>query len=158
MSETIFNKVINPCSVKENGALLPVFIKIEYSQKGDKKNLSLSGVIAPMSNGNARGACGQIRDEFFGDKGFRSYQDEDIKYNQGWDKESFLKLLSIWNAWHLNDLRAGCEHQRAEGVLLKPCPVCGYKYGSAWLYEPVPHVVITWLEFLPETKVKPAWL
>lgn len=28
------------------------------------------------------------------------------------------------------------------GILLKPCPVCGYEYGSAWLYVPIPEDVI----------------
>ena len=28
------------------------------------------------------------------------------------------------------------------GILLKPCPVCGYEYGSAWLYMPIPEDVI----------------
>lgn len=29
------------------------------------------------------------------------------------------------------------------GLLLKPCPVCGYEYGSAWLYTPIPEDVIS---------------
>lgn len=28
------------------------------------------------------------------------------------------------------------------GLLMKPCPVCGYEYGSAWLYAPIPEDVI----------------
>lgn len=28
------------------------------------------------------------------------------------------------------------KHER--GLLLKPCEVCGYQYGSAWLYEEIP--------------------
>ncbi len=32
--------------------------------------------------------------------------------------------------------------EHPEGVLTKPCPVCGYKYGSAWLYMPIPATVI----------------
>jgi hypothetical protein len=90
--------------------------------------------------------------------------------------------------WHLNDLTAGCEHQRAEkwnerpidpssscdkyvtlkpgehgmladytgwnmlawvwrkdhpeGLLSHPCPVCGYKYGSAWLKRELPPEVV----------------
>lgn len=48
------------------------------------------------------------------------------------------------------------EHQR--GVLTKPCPVCGYKYGTAWLREDVPEEVLEWLKSLPETTVKPAWV
>lgn len=76
-------------------------------------------------------------------------------------------MMEVWKRWHLNDLRAGCEHQRAEnwgedrvselgklscwvypqehpkGVLMKHCPVCGYQYGSAWLYEAIPAEIIS---------------
>lgn len=26
------------------------------------------------------------------------------------------------------------------GILCKPCPVCGYKYGTAWNYRPIPNI------------------
>lgn len=44
------------------------------------------------------------------------------------------------------------------GLLCKPCPVCGYKYGTSWIKEDVPQEVIDWLFALPETTVKPAWV
>lgn len=91
----------------------------------------------------------------------------------------FDTLFGIWKRWHLNGMKAGCEHQRAarwdklpidptkpldsygkhcgpdgamtwnmrvwvnpkehpQGLLGVPCPTCGYKYGTAWLYEPIP--------------------
>jgi hypothetical protein len=77
------------------------------------------------------------------------------------------RMAQIWERWHLNDMRAGCEHQRAEdwgkervsetgklscwvypnehpkGVLMKPCLVCGYKFGSAWLTEELPADIVT---------------
>ena len=30
------------------------------------------------------------------------------------------------------------ENEHPDGVLLKPCPVCGYKYGSGWKHFPIP--------------------
>ena len=87
-------------------------------------------------------------------------------------------MAKIWERWNLNDMKAGCEHQRAlgwqdvrinpselpkthanrdekgimamwvdqeehkDGLLCKPCPTCGYKYGSAWLKEELPQDVI----------------
>lgn len=30
------------------------------------------------------------------------------------------------------------QGKHPEGILSKPCPICGYKYGSAWLYMPIP--------------------
>jgi len=45
-----------------------------------------------------------------------------------------------------------------KGLLCKPCPVCGYKYGTSWLKEEVPQEVIDWLFALPKTKTIPAWI
>ncbi len=104
--------------------------------------------------------------------------------SKAWPAARIRKLLSIWERWHLNDMRAGCKHQRAwswntlpidpaqptgryitlgrytgwnmltwitrkehpHGLLSHPCPVCGYKYGSAWLYEPLPQDVIDFIQ------------
>lgn len=75
------------------------------------------------------------------------------------------QLVDIWNRWHLNDMRAGCEHQRAAGwtparygtpeygtddPIGKPCPMCGYRYGSAWLHEDVPADILQILRTWPE--------
>ena len=92
--------------------------------------------------------------------------------------EAQKKLLYLWERWHLNDMKAGCIHQRQEGwqdvrippeelpncignrdekgiiatwvkpenhpkgLLTKPCPVCGYKYGTSWLKEELPHDIV----------------
>ena len=44
-----------------------------------------------------------------------------------------------WNNFHLNDLKAGCIHQIDAGIdeLGATCEQCGYKWGSAWLVEPI---------------------
>lgn len=44
------------------------------------------------------------------------------------------------------------------GILCKPCPVCGYKYGTKWLIEEVPEDVLEFLYSLPESVKKPAWV
>ena len=44
------------------------------------------------------------------------------------------------------------------GFIRRPCPVCGYKYGTSWLKEEVPQEVIDWLFSLPDTKTQPAWV
>lgn len=100
------------------------------------------------------------------------------------------RLVETWERWHLNDMRPGCEHQRAEGwgdrpidpdkptraygrhfegqshdswnllgwvrpdehpdgLLTRPCPTCGYRYGTAWLHEDVPADVLDWLRRFP---------
>ena len=44
------------------------------------------------------------------------------------------------------------------GLLCKPCPVCGYQYGTAWKKEEVPQDVLDWLFALPDTETQPAWV
>lgn len=55
--------------------------------------------------------------------------------------------------WHLNDLQAGCAHQtvvyesspygpRPSLQDTVPCPLTGYRYGSAWLVRPLTAEVI----------------
>lgn len=75
-------------------------------------------------------------------------------------------LKRLWDRWHLNDMKAGCAHQEARyrdhpedrptysndyrgatGDRLSPdegsaCPQCGYRYGSAWVYEQLPDDLI----------------
>lgn len=48
--------------------------------------------------------------------------------------------------------------EHPDGILTKPCPVCGYEYGTAWKKEDVPQDVIDFLASLPESKVEPAWV
>ena len=196
--------------------------------------LSISGVEGPLKSGNCLGSCGQIQDDIV------------IKdFAPGWNQQMLDEFINVWNKWHLNDMRAGCEHQRAEkwgeeeitvveyslntdiwqeqnkvkeksieiltknkkaeisdwehkilnmppsiklpdyeqppkdytersrktklsrwfcekehpkGVLKKPCPVCGYKYGSKWLYEEVPKEVLDFLLSLPHSDVTPHWV
>jgi len=54
-----------------------------------------------------------------------------------------------------NWLRPG-EHP--EGYLGKPCPVCGYKYGSEWRREELPQSVYDFIAGLPDADTKPAWV
>ena len=48
--------------------------------------------------------------------------------------------------------------EHPDGILTKPCPVCGYKYGSAWKTEQVPEDVLQFLYNLPDTTKSPAWV
>lgn len=48
--------------------------------------------------------------------------------------------------------------EHPDGILGKPCPVCGYKYGTSWLKEDVPEDVLQFLYNLPDTTRKPAWV
>lgn len=231
---------------------IDVFYKIEIKDG----NLSISGVIGPKSNGDAWGGCGQINMDFE----HRNPADNDKRepnpikadsftFAPGWDKEKWFNFLDIWGKWHLNNMRAGCVHQRENwetqaeielieyswsdkyygmmkkaengeltadeyqefqeialkvknvtisyphvkypsplvlelldgdwikerkretktagwiseaehpaGLLSKPCEVCGYKYGTAWLKQDLPEGVVEFLEALPDTDKHPAWV
>lgn len=76
-----------------------VFCEIEIT---DGK-LSITGVEGPMKNGDARGSCGQIS------------QPKLTEYAPGWTEGEVSNFFNVWRRWHLNDMRAGCEHQRKMG-------------------------------------------
>lgn len=48
--------------------------------------------------------------------------------------------------------------EHPDGILTKPCPVCGYKYGSAWKTEQVPDDVLQFLYNLPDALWYPEWV
>lgn len=61
----------------------------------------------------------------------------------GWTKRDIQRVLDFWHRWHLNDMRAECSHM---DLPTDPswdvrrhvtCPETGYRYGAAWLYEPL---------------------
>lgn len=150
MKTTAFTKILQPSRFADYiDREFPVYVKVSF----DGKRLSISGVEGPRRNGDAHGSCGQIALDA-------------SRPAEGWDFLSVCKLAETWARWHLNDMRAGCEHQRAEGwthvggkdVIGKPCPSCGYKYGTAWLFEEVPADVLEYLRGLPEATTKPAWV
>jgi len=181
-----FVKTVHVGYVEREGE---AFAKITYF---DGK-LSIFGVIGTRG-GNATGSSGQWI------MSFREYDDrghltlDKLKPAPGWTKYKVKKFLDIWDKWHLNDSRAGCEHQREWGWgeepidptqpttaygtfypgqtspswnlkgcvyppfghLAEACPECGYKYGTAWLFEEVPNTAIKFLRELPDTDVQPA--
>lgn len=154
-------KIINIGRVPHAWRSREIYTDIFCSVKIENGKLSISGVIGPMKNGDAIGSCGQI------DETIRTYWDnKEIIFSDGWDDALLDEFLNVWDRWHLNDMRAGCEHQRAlgwekEGYDAHPseaCPTCGYKFGTAWKFEELPQRVVLFLESLPETKKEPAWV
>jgi hypothetical protein len=107
----------------ENGY---VYVSVEY----DEGRLSISGHTTEGSAGQCLSALDGLTPAPW--------------YSAG----DLAELRRVWNRWHLNDMQAGCEHQRAVpdwcGVGMA-CPVCGYSYGSAWLREEVPADVLRFL-------------
>jgi hypothetical protein len=50
------------------------------------------------------------------------------------NRKLFEQILRLWEKWHLNDMRASCEHQKS-GKLGDFCKKCNYEWGSAWKYH-----------------------
>lgn len=134
--------------VPDNGRKYPVQIGMAF--RGRNGNLTLSLVGSYKGPGGEEGG-GQIQD---------SLNDRINEYIV--PESDIVHLVEVWNRWHLNSMRAGCEHQRKmmasmielgtvpdnffrvsmyESVVALPgfakCPTCkdGYEYGSAWLHE-----------------------
>jgi hypothetical protein len=118
-----------------------VYIDIEY----ENKRFSISGYARRSVNSDIAYG-GQIQNHL---------TKENIKT---WkiSRKILSKILAIWKIYHLNDLHAGCEHQRLLGwELFKgdlfndhigiPCPICGYKFGSAWKRINVPQNILRYL-------------
>lgn len=94
-------KIINPCMCKVYGnQSARAFVKIKYVDG----RLSFCGVIGPMKNGNAKGACGQCTDEIRAGIPVK-----------GWNREMLDKLCQVWDEWHLNSARPYCQHQKELG-------------------------------------------
>lgn len=115
-----FSKVVN-IGTGRDGA---IFCKIEFTEG----RLSISGVEGPKRNGDCRGACGQIvmhlKDEV-----------QNITPAEGWTREAIAHFFDVWDRWHLNDCRAGCEHQRAAWDTTEKVEVVEYKLTSEALRE-----------------------
>lgn len=96
-------KIINPCTCDiGEGFKYNAFAEIVYNEEDCV--LSIHGVIGPMKNGNSKGSCGQCIDEFANGtpKG-------------KWTREMLDKFCKVWREWHLNDMRAYCQHMKELG-------------------------------------------
>lgn len=219
MTATAINKTLLVGKTDKGG-------DVEIEVQLEDGRLSIVGNVWLKSRRDIE-AGGQLED------GIREYL-----ASQTMPEEKLSRILAIWKRWHLNDLKAGCGHQRANwdvsqqlevvhygltseaqrlrtktrealataalkgetlnldptakalaeldawykhiptppnadsplsgcyevkkretkaagwayptehplGVLTKPCEVCGYKYGSAWLKEELPADVIAEVE------------
>lgn len=223
-------RILRPGTTRDGDVFLWVEVGFCGTVNEGKLRLSISGVVGPKPNGDARGSCGQCVEAL----------DELTALAPGWTPDMVARLRDVWKRWHLNDMRAGCEHQRdwpttepievvsygltteamrlrdttrarladaalrgetveldararalagladwyqyrfappdadsplsgcyevrkretkmagwvlesehPRGLLSKACPTCGYRYGSAWLYEAVPEDVLSFLAGLP---------
>ena len=166
------NKVLRIGTIQVGGRRASVYVKAEF----EDEKFSVSGVVEPLPSGNALGGCGQINMEFWhknpkhNDKRYDDpIKPSDINFAPGWDSHKWLKLLEVWEEWHLNDMQSACEHQKELGWTYEDhhdpktykgekCPVCGYEIGSQWLKKKVPDEVIEFIKALPDADKIPAWV
>ena len=104
------------------GRHMSIYVKVEYSADG---KLSLSGVEGPLPSGNCLGSCGQINMDGLNIE----------NYAPGWNSGMVAKLTKLWDRWHLNNMRAGCEHQRGEGWEREQVQIVTYRLQSAILRQ-----------------------
>lgn len=78
----------------------------------------------------------------------------------GWTQADVDSIAAIWDRWHLNDLRAACAHMdlpEDKSYDARHHIECeagtGYKYGTAWLVEPLPDDVVTEMQRLQSLPV-----
>lgn len=108
---------------------IKAYFDIEIKNENDKPVLSICGDI--YKEGEILN-CGQCIDEIA----------------SLFPTEKNKRIEAIWKRWHLNDFHAGCVHQRSfehepyENHKDDVCPICNYKYGTAWIYEELPHEII----------------
>lgn len=116
---------------------------IEAELKENEKGQVVFSVCgySTYSNGKGYMMCGQCLDTMY-------------KYAKV--NPTFKKLYRLWKLYHLNSFKAGlpcqekavkeytknnpydytkvCEYLKAKDLLV----VDGYRYGSSWIYEPIP--------------------
>lgn len=103
MTITSINKTVLIGTIKtwRRGRFASVFCRIEFRDG----RLSIHGVVGPLPSGNSLGGAGQILNTV-------SMVE---RLADGWTTEKRDKFVEVWRNWHRNDMRAGCEHQRADG-------------------------------------------
>lgn len=101
------NKTLRIGTIPIGGRRGSLYINLELRPDGE---FSVSGVEAPLPSGNALGSTGQIDmeykhankeedDERYTEEGLT--KPEQIRFAKGWNKDKWLKLLSIWKHKHL---------------------------------------------------------
>lgn len=112
---------------------------VDHVKITEGQRFSISGQCGP----EATGSFGQIVDDVR----------RITKPAEGLKLSDLADLVEIWETYHLNDMKALCEHQTVKWEYSRgyksmdlagigPCPVTGYRPGSLWLYKPVPDSVL----------------
>lgn len=169
--------VSHVANLHERGRTVRVFIEIKW----DGKRLSISGVEGPYRNGDAFGSSGQIR---LNNPNYEAVEGVDLAaIDKIWERwhlndmragsprqELFIRGLEAAGWEHPYDpekswYEAACEKLEEAGLLYdeeylvenKDGEKVPYKYGTAWLFEEVPHDLVKTLFELPDHSVVYPW-
>ena len=106
---------------------------INHQKVFEYQVLSICGEVVEYRKQNASN-FGQIRDRL----------SEITQPSKGFTLKDIARINEIWEKWHLNDLQSHCSHQdkAIKWDQVDPCPLNGYKAGSAWLLKELPQEII----------------
>lgn len=166
------NKHVCP-GVTPEGHLVFMWVRFAGNKSGlvsaGRPVLSITGVVGPKRNGDAHGPSGQICGTPV------------EKFHHGWDAVTLEHFYTVWDRWHLNDLKPGTPLQMeylrqvtppynrnrekmsyydwASGILDAAGlnPDGPDKFGSRWHYEELPAEVVGFLVGLEPSQVPYPW-
>ena len=95
-----------------------------------------------------------------------------VKYENGWSKEKILRIIKLWEKYHLNDTQAGTKLQedivnkieiqqdeeeedfydKSKQILKEKNLLVdrGYSYSTGWLFKPIPKKIVEEMKKLIE--------
>lgn len=128
------------------------YVKFPYE---DKRRKAIVEVELKNTDGKYKlSMCGEIKKCSWGQC------NEEIKKYMVAPRMNFDRIMEVWEKYHLNDMHAGTQAQEkfvrayCENHSYDYKTICeelkkaglyednGYKYGSGWLYEPIPESVL----------------
>ena len=93
-----------------------------------------------------------LKDDFSVIKKTKEREETPFRYIYQKDSDYFTAVKKTTRGW------IDYEIYPEYGILKKPCPVCGYKYGCGWKKVEVPTAVLEFLISRPDTEITPAWV
>jgi len=150
-TKTLFNKKLYT-GISNKSKKMYVELTINQESETREKQTTTLETITAYKSLSITGTNGQNREET---ADINNYKELFVS------QEDLQTIINIWEKWHLNDLKAGTEKQQAfikeweQNNKYEYSAVCealkkaelyednNYKYGHAWLVNPLPEEVIT---------------
>lgn len=122
--------------VDGGGSTDELALVIDFAAGWDANTRDRLAEIAKRWHLNGTNACCEHQREL----GWQEKRIDESKPIRAYGRHFEGQQTDSWNmlGWVRPD-----EHP--DGLLTKPCPVCGYLYGSAWVYEALPDDVVAFL-------------